>query len=699
MLDGDDKQNFYSLMRLRDVVSGGTKPIVFWVGAGASRWCGYPSWEDLAEQLHSTFSNRCVGYDRLAGAQLLSRKELPVLFGASRVIDSSLYNKTLTSTLSSRPSTPVYDNFIQFLSAITPLYVLTTNVDEALEQHMPTATIVQNTDLDRCIALIQQKQTFVGKLHGSISSIEHTIFTADDYLHLEANSGYMSLLTHVFREATVIFIGYGLKDEYVVNALSALQPQMKIFGNGPHFFVTSVPTGALPSNILPIKYFVGVGKDHRGAIATLDIIKASQEGKLSGVSLRDVTTNAADLTSGYYVSDFTPPGTWTSSQTLGLGRPDGTQFFTVVGQGFVQSEVPSTSPSPGDFIVGLLCFDRVYLPLASLAPLHNFVGGDFFWELVYEDVLRFVHVLSEPGYIYESSDSLTSVDVGLIARAKQAGGTLSVPEEIRRQVKAEAGRETEAELLFEQLESKVLTFDSQIWSVPTLVRGALLHPRLRRPIGMSDGVFPTAIPRWLVFPALRVAHTINTAALCQQFNLAAAKLWFGGEMLVGATFGLAAARDWAHEAANYVALGQPDLDLGAAFNIPLLQTILKFRNTNEGTNFRRDLIDQLKVNAGSEFISSVNAALKRNVPLAALAKSHRTFSALLGAMSSNTRPTPAIWHNSYYSDNALQLWRKRSLEELLRICSERKIGIYDRCPCGSGEKLKFCCVEALSSSD
>jgi hypothetical protein len=52
MLDGNEKQNFYSLMRLRDVVVEGSKPLVFWLGAGTSRWCGYPSWDELGAQLH-----------------------------------------------------------------------------------------------------------------------------------------------------------------------------------------------------------------------------------------------------------------------------------------------------------------------------------------------------------------------------------------------------------------------------------------------------------------------------------------------------------------------------------------------------------------------------------------------------------------------------------------------------------------------
>jgi hypothetical protein len=166
---------------------------------------------------------------------------------------------------------------------------------------------------------------------------------------------------------------------------------------------------------------------------------------------------------------------------------------------------------------------------------------------------------------------------------------------------------------------------------------------------------------------------------------------------VGATFGLAAARDWAHEAASYVMTSQADIDIGVTIDAAVLRTILKFRNTSEGVALRNEVLQQLKVNAGSEFISSVNAGLKRNIPFTSLDTPRRAFAALLAAESSGTRLTRAISFNPLYSDASISLWRKPSLKELREVCEARKIGPYDPCPCGSGEKLKFCCMEALMS--
>ena len=73
---------------------------------------------------------------------------------------------------------------------------------------------------------MQQKQSFICKLHGSISSIENTVFTTEDYLELERDASYLSLMEHIFADAVVVFIGYGLKDEYVLTALTKLEPQV-----------------------------------------------------------------------------------------------------------------------------------------------------------------------------------------------------------------------------------------------------------------------------------------------------------------------------------------------------------------------------------------------------------------------------------------------------------------------------------------
>jgi hypothetical protein len=135
-------------MRLRDLVVEGSKPIVFWIGAGSSRWCGYPDWNSLAAQFHKIFSRSESKYEKPAASVLLAKNDLPAVFSFCRKANPALYHQTLVSAFSPRPSTPVYDNFLQHLTSSHPLYVLTTNVDEALEQRIPAAAIVQRSDFN-----------------------------------------------------------------------------------------------------------------------------------------------------------------------------------------------------------------------------------------------------------------------------------------------------------------------------------------------------------------------------------------------------------------------------------------------------------------------------------------------------------------------------------------------------------------------
>src|SRR5579871_1079969 len=112
MLDGDEKQNFHYLRRLRDIVAQDSKPLVFWVGAGCSRWKGYSGWDKLAEEFHSVYAKQEPNYDKAKGSELLAKRELPSLFQELKSSNRTLYHRTLASSFQAKKNSPVYDNFI-----------------------------------------------------------------------------------------------------------------------------------------------------------------------------------------------------------------------------------------------------------------------------------------------------------------------------------------------------------------------------------------------------------------------------------------------------------------------------------------------------------------------------------------------------------------------------------------------------------
>ena len=63
MLNANDPETIFSLRLLRETITTGNRTIVFWIGAGTSRWAGYPSWKDFVLDLRSDFFKSTGGFD------------------------------------------------------------------------------------------------------------------------------------------------------------------------------------------------------------------------------------------------------------------------------------------------------------------------------------------------------------------------------------------------------------------------------------------------------------------------------------------------------------------------------------------------------------------------------------------------------------------------------------------------------------
>lgn len=201
----------------------------------------------------------------------------------------------------------------------------------------------------------------------------------------------------------------------------------------------------------------------------------------------------------------------------------------------------------------------------------------------------------------------------------------------------------------------------------------------------------------MFFSVLRVAHIVMSGVVCEKLNIPALKIHFGGNILSGVIFSAVAARNWAADAASYVVTGRFTSDLGAAVsNDPsLMRGILKFRSTQSGISLREEILNELSVNSGGEVVASIEAGMKQSIPNVILEKARDELSSFLLA-EEGSKVIPAIWGNPANDDKALKLWRIRSNAEFKQYCNENKIGIYDSCPCGSGEKLKFCCANSFN---
>jgi hypothetical protein len=701
MFDPKDIRTLYSLRELQRLVAQKTGPVVWWVGAGASKWCGYPLWDELAINFHDEYRRHEKDYDLIDAGKRLTAKDYPGLFSYCKKTNSQRYYRLLADTFGTRELTPVYRRLTRLLTQLSPVYILTTNVDESLERNVAHTQALQRPILERVIELMNQERSFVAKLHGTISNIESTVFTTEDYAELVKKETYLSIIENVFSRGTVIFIGYSLSDEYVINLLRASSSKRPIFGTGPHFALFSRDDTSLPNNTKRIKYSLIQHKDHRAALQVVNLVVRATQTKVEAAHPQRQESEKANIRSAYYISDFYPPGTWQSSQTVTFEPPtsDGVSSFTV-GQGFIDSEVTvRTSTAMHDLTVGLLCFDEVYMPISSVGMLHDFLGAERFWNLHDAGAIRFIQLPRIIAMGYEDASGVANgrlMSVGLLS--KESKTPMSTEEEIERQIIPLRGHEKSAEPLLDDLVNKVVRVDEGVMlPIRDLTKGALMHPDIRQLLGISEAVLPESIPRWNLFPVLRLAHVITVGAVCQSFLFGAAKMGFGGEILASRGFALAATHDWAEDAASYILSQKYNSDLGSlVMNEPsILDAILRFRDTQAGAQLRDTIRKQLTTEPGSEFIASVNAGLARNIPAKILQEARDQLSGLLLAQPSSYQVTPAVWNNLQNSDSSLSLWRKRSYKLLVEYCAEHKIGPYDHCPCGSGEKLRFCCEEAL----
>jgi hypothetical protein len=704
MLNADDRDTVIALRQLKSVTMAGAKPLVFWIGAGASRWLGYLGWKDFALQLRRTFFQTVGAFDNEDAQKFLNTENFPALFQMCRDLDSALYYRLITDAFRPRPTTDSYRKFVDLLVPLSPTFIVTTNVEESLESRIPEHVIVQKSDLTRCIDLLQSRTPFVAKLHGSTSSVQTTVFASRDYDSIIGDNSYLQTLKYIFASCTVIFLGYGVRDRYVIKLLHEDASERDLFGAGPHFVVTN-DTLPVPS-LRRIRYLIKLQPDHTAALNILDYIAQSRtntviirEPDLEGPKCAIV----GDLTvplgkTAYYISDLIPPGTWQTSEEITAKRSTGGDDIEAsFGLGFTNDEVLSTvSPALHDLTVGLVCFDYVYLPFSAITRVAALIGQQLFEELVKIDVVRFIHYESKTGVMFRKGEVMGSL-VNVIGGSDKGPQPLPLSDLIRRTLNPVSGREREAEDLFQKLEQRTAVFRREVEiDLPSVVRSSLVMPTISKLLGIGDAILPSQVPRWLRYPYLRLGHLVKTAVLCKEYGIQAAKLPFGGVQLTTATFGIQPLELSADHLASYALSGSFNSDLGAFLeqDMSVLTRIIRFRTSAEGEAFRRETGQVLQVQSGAQFNASVNAGLSRTIPPTILQRARNRMLMLMTERADIVR-VPAVWAGSVESDASTRYWRKKSKRLLLEMCAARRIGRNDPCICGSGEKLRLCCLSPL----
>jgi hypothetical protein len=696
MLNSASTETVFALRNFKRVVVSG-RPIVWWIGAGASRWAGFESWKDLARRMRSHFHKNQPNFDNTAGKNRISTEDYPGLFELCKQANPQEYRRFLVDAFRPKSRSAAYDRFISKLIEIHPSFVITTNIDEELERSISNPALIQNTDLSRIEEELQHRRSFIAKLHGSISSIESAVFASSEYALLLSDNAYLEALKNIFNNSSVVFLGYGVRDDYVLKLIRQNERGRQLFGAGPHFVVKASGQD-IPIGLQPIEYQVGPNGDHSAAIGVIEVYL--QGSRSSSSTVLDQPKSAFQESrnqTAYYVSDFMPPGTWQTSQTVVASRSEEPIEIEVkTGLGYADDEIPfRTSTALHDLLVGLVCFDFVYLPPSSLHQVFSSIGEDRVRTLITNGALQFIDTSTDLAGVFGKGEPLGSL-ADIAVHASESVGLRTAREKIRRVLSAVPGKEAEAEQLLEVIEKRVVVYSAGNTSIASLTRDALLMPRVPELLGISEALLPSQLPQWLVFPYLRLGHLVQTAAICKELKIQAAKLPFGGEALTNAAFGSNVSPTTADQVASYVLSGRHNSDIGAyvAQTPSVIDNVIRFRDTSGSESLRREIQAALMSDAAGGFTASINAGLAQTVPMNVLEKARDGLS-ILFTESSKLTTTPAVWTNEWQSDAVTRFWRDKSRRILLDLCIERKIRKQDPCICGSGDALGECCLRPL----
>lgn len=191
------------------------KNLALFIGSGVSQICGCDSWEDLAKRLvNSCHIEGLIPY-KVKDYLLRERNSKKVITICQNLCDASsqdIYIETLKEGLKRKKSSPlsnVYDYLYnkERLEGFGNIY-LTTNIDTLFpidSEHR----LYQLNDFD-------PDRISLGKLyqlHGCVEDEDSLVFTVPEYIkrYTECDK-YIDFLERIFKEYTVLFIGYGLDE-------------------------------------------------------------------------------------------------------------------------------------------------------------------------------------------------------------------------------------------------------------------------------------------------------------------------------------------------------------------------------------------------------------------------------------------------------------------------------------------------------
>ena len=261
---------------IRDAVNNGT--LAVFIGAGVSRLVGGEGWDALAKSL----VNRChkegiINYrEKDSLSQIIDHKKTITicyhLFHNNHRADLFYeeMNKALKEGADVKASN-IYDDIYRLRGLF-----ITTNADTHFDRLFNSPNILYRAS---DFSADRLDSTNLYHIHGSVRDKSSLIFTVSAYMQRYTDPEFVKFLGRIFREYTVLFLGYGVAEFEILEFLLKNMPK-----NKQHFMLSAFYKGE--ENILTYEqtYYkelginiLGYEKDAKGYSQLIEVISRWNE--------------------------------------------------------------------------------------------------------------------------------------------------------------------------------------------------------------------------------------------------------------------------------------------------------------------------------------------------------------------------------------------------------------------------------------
>ena len=207
--------------------------LVFFIGAGISRLLGLPSWEDLAKKsLQKLREKNIFNHAKIKQLESLHPRQI---LSISQLADKANFKQEIAQYLdaSKSESVSIYKT-IQKIKCVC----VTTNYDKSFipwqpdflniseKSKKPEADISKKDEMPKrryeredIIPYFLNKPGTIIHLHGCMERVETMVVTTEDYLRNYNDLRIIKFLKYLFEEKTVVFLGYGLEENEILEHL------------------------------------------------------------------------------------------------------------------------------------------------------------------------------------------------------------------------------------------------------------------------------------------------------------------------------------------------------------------------------------------------------------------------------------------------------------------------------------------------